>query len=307
MNKIPVIAIISNFAPQGRRDSYILSDYVYWITSAGGYPVVMNPWIKSKEIESILNSSNGLIIQGINDKVNLKGKYEKFVKKVLSKVKQLNDQGKHYPVLGIDLGLELITLLEVGSENILTKFESKRTMTKLFLKGNPLKKKFKLFSFFQRKEYKGFMRKKSNFLSINHGIATSWFKDHPVLKNSFVLTSFGKDKSRKQFATSIESRKYPIYAVAFHPEIFGYNKIPSYQISYNSYSFAVSHAILSFFIEEARKSQYQANTALLTFIQNGINIKGRIPEGIVDGRACYMFKNGRHGKKNKKPKKEESD
>ena len=284
--KIPIIAVLS--APYDKtntKKAKIAGELVYWIQSGGGIVYPFSHVINKANLDKLLSNTNGIIIQGTNLDIDLKRDYEIFVANLLKQVKALNDKKIYYPLIAVGSGHELIAAIEGNNTKMVVKVDgAKSLMTKLYFHANPIQKKFKLFSLFDRKDFRYFMKYPTNQIDIVNAIRKMSFKI-----NQYQPTSYYKNAKKERYITSFESTKYPIFAFSFHPERLGITKVPLDKMSYSKNAFSVSQKILNFVIEEGRKSKFTQDIAKIDLNKGLINVVKSHPIAIENGRQAYLF------------------
>jgi hypothetical protein len=293
IDKVPVIAILASPVSNGNNvESYIPSELVFWVTSGGAIPLAVEHWVSGKDLDVILQKTNGFIIQGTETDVNLKGDYEKFVTKLIKKVKALNDKKVYYPLFALGSTMKTLVAIESLDLTLLTKLDGLTNyMTKLYFTGNPIKKKYRLFNSFERRDFISFMRKETNFVNIHTAIDYANFNKNANMKKEYIVTSYGKNPQKRRYVVSVECNDYPIYGLLSHPYLVSFSRDSSLKIKYTQDAFSISQRFLNFIVEEGRKSVFTANINHIYKDTNGIDILASRPEGLVEGRKAWVFKN----------------
>jgi len=293
IDKVPVIAILASPVSNGNNlESYIPSELIFWVTSGGAVPLPVEHWVSGKDLDHILQNTNGFIIQGTEKDINLKGDYEKFVTKLIKKVKALNDKKIYYPLFALGSTMKTLVAIESLDLTLLTQLDGLANyMTKLYFTGNPIKKKYRLFSSFERRDFISFMRKPTNFVNVHSAIDYANFNKNANMKKEYIVTSYGKNAQKKRYVVSVECNDYPIFGLLSHPYLVSFSRDSNLNIKYTQDAFSISQRFLNFIVEEGRKSQYTANIKHIYKDSNGIDILGSHPGGIVEGRKAWIFKN----------------
>lgn len=293
IDKVPLIAILASPISNGHNiESYIPSELIYWVTSGGAVPVPVEHWTSSKDIDHILQNTNGIIIQGSELDINLKGDYEKFVTKLIKKVKALNNKKIYYPLFALGSTMKTLVAIESLDLTLLTKLDGLTNyMTKLYFTGNPIKKKFRLFGSFERRDFISYMRKQTNFVNVQSAIDYISFNKNANLKKEYTVTSYGKNSQKKRYVVGVESNDYPIFGLLTHPYLVTFSRDSHMNIKYTQDAFSISQRFLNFIVEEGRKSPYTAKLKHIYKESNGIDIFTSQPQGLVEGRRAWIFKN----------------
>jgi hypothetical protein len=292
VDKIPIVLILSCPSANGNtNDYYIPSDLAWWITVGGGVPVPFHYWSNDKDVDALLVKANGVIIQCIEPGVvDLKRGYEKFVDKLIKKVKALNDKKIYLPLFAIGGALETLITVESGNIKLSAKIEGITNLqTKLYFTASPIAKKFKLFTAFDRKDFKSFMRQPSNIIDTTTAIDLATFNKDKLAK-LYTVTSYGKNAKKQKFVSSIEHTKYPIFGIFFHPERIIASRVVQQKLKYTQDAFSVSQRFLNQIIESGRQSPYTAKLEKLYQLSQGINVFTSQPTGIVNGASAWVYK-----------------
>ena len=101
-----------------------------------------------------------------------------------------------------------------------------------------------------------------SLLAHHFGISPETYAKYSKLAEAFQILSTMTDLDGKEFVAMIESKKYPIYAVQFHPEVnpFDFSK-PVYP--HFSSAIAVSSYFSEFLVSLSRKNTNKFPSSLL--------------------------------------------
>ena len=92
-----------------------------------------------------------------------------------------------------------------------------------------------------------------------YGVSPQTYKEDPELSSFWDVLTVNKDKDDKLFVSSIEAKKYPIFATLYHPEkvqtIFQGAKL-NININHSWESIGVSHYFSRFFVSMARGNRH---------------------------------------------------
>lgn len=210
------------------------------------------------------------------------GAYEREGRLLLSLAKKTNDAGEHYPVWGTCLGFELMGLHESG-ENILSSCDSHDQALPLeFVNDSLIINTSKLFHSLSLEQMKILSTKNVTF-NFHRKCITKESFENTRLKDTFNILSMNKDKNGKEFISSFESKKYPMYGVQFHPEknIYEFvNQKELYtQIPHDSEAIAIAQYFGNFFVNQCRLNNH---TWSENFSQNFPLIYSFKPEHTID-------------------------
>ncbi|CAH1434461.1 unnamed protein product [Lactuca virosa] len=254
LNFRPIIGILSHpgDGASGRLNnaanaSYIAASYVKFVESAGArvIPLIYN---EAPEIlQSKLNLVNGVLFTGGWAKSGL---YAEVVEGIFKQVLKKNDEGDHFPLLAICLGFELLTMIVSKNNKILEQFSASDQASTLQFMTNIEG------TVFQRFPADLLAKLSTDCLVMqNHkyGISPETFQENTKLCNFFKILTTSIDQDNKVYVSTVQSQRYPITAVQWHPEKnafeWGLSMIP-----HSDDAVQVTQHVANFFVSEARKS-----------------------------------------------------
>ena len=150
-NERPIIGIWTQ--PNNDTTGYIVSAYVKFVEMAGARVIPLNCNDTDEHLLDLVSQINGVIYPGgetilLNDD----GSYTDYARKgklVLDKIKKMNDNGIYYPVWGICLGFQEITVIEAPYPDVFQryKFDSENVANNVtFVEGLEQSKLYKSLS-----------------------------------------------------------------------------------------------------------------------------------------------------------------
>ncbi|PWA53287.1 Peptidase C26 [Artemisia annua] len=247
----PIIGILSHPSDgaSGRLNdapnvSYIAASYVKFVESAGArvIPLIYNE--PPEILQRKLNLVNGVLFTGGWAK---KGLYVDVVDGIFKHVLKKNDAGEHFPLFAICLGFELISMIISKDKGILERFSgshhasSLQFMKSIKIEGTIFQRYDVIFvlcklaiSFlailsalviFVRYRFSADLLAKlsTDRLVMHHhkyGISPQTFQENMHLSNFFKILTTSTDKDNKVYVSTVQSRRYPVTAVQWHPEVF---------------------------------------------------------------------------------------
>jgi gamma-glutamyl hydrolase len=280
--RIPVIGIVG--APYPTKDgdlkeSVVISRYVRWIESAGGSVVAVHSWYTEDQIDELFTKVNGFLFQGGDRNLTLSGIFEKTSAYIMKKSMEIMEkEGRSIPVWGTCQGFQLMHLILMGKED-LDSFDGWGYPTSV----NITDKNASMFQFYSEKDFDN-LPKYAEFH--NYGISKRHYDTYPKLSEFFNITSVAYDRKGKQYYNSVQAKKYPIYAVQFHPEAVPFMS-ENKDVPMSVEAIRISQNIGNFFMNEARKNN---NTFGDDRSWNLIDTKINLPEKRGTNYA-YTFKN----------------
>jgi gamma-glutamyl hydrolase len=254
----PIIGVFAH--PIAEHGEYIAASYVKWIESAGGR-VVPIPYNAPKEYLSVLVPQlNGLLYPGGAADVNDAAQF------MFKLALQLNDQGTYFPVWGTCLGFEWILQMASGDLKILDHDLDSMNLT-LPLIYTKKAATSRLFGSASADIYKNLETLPITMNNHEQGITIERLAQYPNVEAFLDVLSTNYDRNGRQFISAYEAKKYPIYAVQFHPEKnnFEYGEYDDgrpYEVVDHSYeAILTSQYFANFFIQEARRNDNRFNDA----------------------------------------------
>ena len=254
-NERPIIGIWTQ--PRNATTGYIVAAYVKFVEMAGARVIPLNCNDTDENLINLVTQINGVIYPGgetilLNDD----GSYTDYARKgklVLDKIKEMNDKGIYYPVWGICLGFQEITVIEAPYPDVFQryKFNSSNVANNVtFVEGIAESKMYR-----NLPKYLLDALQTENITYNHHhdGVYPEVYKKFPELQQYYVL-AVSYDNKDVKYTASIEHKKYPFYGHQYHPEktAFIWGKklvIPKYQKAQELMQY-----YSNFFVNEARKN-----------------------------------------------------
>nr|XP_043627572.1 gamma-glutamyl hydrolase 2-like isoform X2 [Erigeron canadensis] len=217
----PIIGIVSHPSDgaSGRLNddshvSYIAASYVKFVESAGArvIPLIYNE--PPEILQTKLNLINGVLFTGGWAK---KGLYTEVVEAIFKHVLKRNDAGDHFPLFAICLGFELLTMIISKDDKILERFSGSHHASTLQLMKNISIEG----TMFQRFSADLLGKLSTDRLVMHHhkyGISPERFQGNINLRNFFKILTTSTDKDNKVYVSTVQSHRYPVTAVQWHPE-----------------------------------------------------------------------------------------
>ncbi|PKA65365.1 Gamma-glutamyl hydrolase [Apostasia shenzhenica] len=252
----PVVGIVTHpgDGASGRlsnstRASNIPASYVKFVESAGArvIPLIYNePWdILSQKLELV----NGVLFTGGWAKMGL---YFDTIKKVFEETLSKNDAGDHFPLFGICLGFELISMI-VSEDNYICEPFSARNQASSLQFANMSDIRGSVFERFPPE----LLRKLSTECLVmqNHrmGISPRRLQENGALSSFFKILSTSTDENNEVYVSTAQAYRYPVTCFQWHPEknVFEWG---SSLIPHTEDAVRVTQMVANYFISEARRS-----------------------------------------------------
>lgn len=251
LNLRPIIGIVSETTTEGH--SYIAASYVKYIESAGArvVPIINN--ITQDELKDLFGSINGVLFPGGGSSL-VESAYLEVAKTIFELAKQANDKGDYFPLWGTCLGFQLLCVLQSGTNQIISPFDSENYS--ISLNFTDAANASRLYSMYTPEGMNWLSNEPITMNNHHYGVSPDSFKSMSSLTEFYTILSTNFDRKGYEFISSIEAIHYPFYGVQWHPEknIFEWTTAESINHSYHAVSIAQTAA--NFLVSEARKSEH---------------------------------------------------
>ncbi|CAG9325427.1 GGH1_4 [Blepharisma stoltei] len=259
----PVIGMLTlpndiDFADQPNVKAFIRTPYVHYFESAGMRVVPILHTLDEEELDEILGKINGIVFTGGSTKLNSWGEdgeiiYSQYVKTadyLLKSTIRKNDNGEYFPLMGICLGMEVLTMVTSKSCTLTYTDAWNHTINALFTEKAPYSKLFKNVN-----PMILYYLNKYNITAQNHhwGISIETYKKKEKLNTFWDILGLSYDRGMVPYLSFIEAKNYPIYAYMFHPEKTPY-KWEEAEVDHSIIAIEASQYFSYFFSLEIRKN-----------------------------------------------------
>nr|GMC68563.1 gamma-glutamyl hydrolase 2-like [Ipomoea batatas]GMC90673.1 gamma-glutamyl hydrolase 2-like [Ipomoea batatas]GME13104.1 gamma-glutamyl hydrolase 2-like [Ipomoea batatas] len=256
LNDRPVIGIVSHPGDGASGSisnatgvSYIAASNVKFVESAGARVI---PLIYNEPKETLLEKLelvNGIVFPGGSFE---KGEYLERLDEILGIVLENNEAGDNFPLLAINLGFQLLTII-VSQDNVnIEKFSaSNQASTLQLVEGLNVEG-----TLFQKFPHELLEKLSEDCLVMqNHkwGISPESFQADRNLRDFFNVLTTSVDKDNKVYVSTIQAKKFPIVGVQWAPERNAFEWSLS-EIPHTEDAILVSQSVANYFVGEARKS-----------------------------------------------------
>lgn len=257
----PVIGVLDQ-PSDGGKQNYIAASYVKFLESAGARVVPISNTGNVTYFMQMFKGLNGLLIPGGSaDITSPDASYRVAGQTFLKAALAAFDQGDYFPIWGTCLGFELLAILVAEDNSVLVGDYDSWNL--------PLPLNFTE----QAASGRMFAEEGARLLNIlasqpvtmnNHhfGIEPDVWTKNSKLTAFFDLLSTNVDLAGKGFVSTIEGKKYPIYATQWHPEKNNFEWTQS-GIPHTKEGVYVAQAAANFIVAEARKSTHAFTEAEL--------------------------------------------
>ncbi|CAM6036511.1 unnamed protein product [Sphagnum compactum] len=234
--------------------SCIAASYVKFVESAGARAV---PLLYNEPEDTLIKkfaAINGILFPGGATSLDDNPFYQT-AEKLFKMVTKANDNGDYFPLYGACLGFQLLTVIVSQNHSILGKFEATHKPAPLLLVGDWVKDQ----SIFQWVPL-GVVDKlsKQPLAMENHhqGVSPQTWFSNELLTDFFRVLTTTQDNNGKMYISTVESQRYPILGVQWHPEKHAFEWGDD-MIPHSVDAVQLTQAVANYFISEARKSQHK--------------------------------------------------
>ncbi|KAE9585128.1 putative gamma-glutamyl hydrolase [Lupinus albus] len=261
LNYKPVIGILTHpgDGASGRLSndtdaSNIPASYVKFAESGGARVI---PLIYNEPIEKLLKKLdlvNGVIFVGGWAKDGL---YLETVERILKIALQRNDAGDHFPIYGICLGFELITMIISEDNNILEQYNARNQASTLqFVKNSNIEGS--MFQSFPPDLVKKLSTECIVMQNHRFGISPEKLQGNEKLSSFWEILTISTDENNQVYVSTVRSRNYPVTGFQWHPEKNAF-EWGSANIPHTENAIRVTQSAAGFLVSEARKSSNRPN------------------------------------------------
>lgn len=265
------------------KQSYIAASYVKFIEGAGARTVPIKINQPDVYYRNMFASINGLLIPGGSADLETSG-YAKAGAKLYNMAIAANKKGDYFPIFGVCLGFELLSVLGAGDH--LTACSS--VGRALPLTFQPAAKSSRLYGN-APEEVLSTLASSASTANSHHWCLTPENFTTWRLDSFYDIAATSQDDNGLTFIASIEARNYPIWGLQFHPEkpLYEWNKkfIPhSYDVIDASQYFA------DFLVAQARRSGHTFSSQTQEDKYLIYNYQPIFTRNVTTGfEQCYFF------------------
>lgn len=198
-----------------------MASYIKFIEQGGAMVVPIFHTSPDSEILDLIDQINGVVYPGgSTELITDDGTLTEFSRKgklILDRVKELNNNGVHFPVFAICMGFEEISVIEAPFPDTLAKrqFDSENIANNITFVSDPYSSK--LYKNSPEHLLESLALDELTFNSHHDGVYLKTYKKYPALRQYKVL-AVSYDKKGIEYVSNIEHRVYPIFGFQYHPE-----------------------------------------------------------------------------------------
>jgi gamma-glutamyl hydrolase len=193
---------------------YLAASYVKQIESAGARVVPINYYATNEQLEYLFRSLNGFFFVGGGSSFPESAQF------IFDQTIQANDANDFMPLWGTCLGFEWLLIAASGDVDILDPPTGQMDAynISLPLEFTSLAKTSKLFSDASNEIFEILSQENVTMNNHHYGIYPDHFYSTETLSSFYDVLSLNQDRQGIEFVSTMEAKKYPIYATQWHPE-----------------------------------------------------------------------------------------
>jgi len=233
---------------------YIAASYVKYIESNGGRVVPIFYDSTQTELLNIFNQINGVLFPGGGADITVNSPLYNTAKYLVDLAMAANDKGDYFPIEAHCLGFELLSVVISQNNSVLEAFDSENLSLPLFFYDSY--KQSRIFGNTDQTILNILTNQAVTMNNHHYGVSPSTYFNNPLLSSFYRIISWNNDRNNKQFVSTVESYKYPIYALQWHPEKPAFEWTTTEGIDHSTDSIMANEYISEFFMSETRKSYH---------------------------------------------------
>lgn len=262
-NKRPIIGILSvdcdgHFADYGK--SYIAASYVKFIESGGARVVPIRNDLPEEELQSLINSINGVIFPGGGASLS-DSAYFRAGKMIYDLVIQDNHSDRENEkdplfVWGACLGFEMLHVIisELTNDEMLESCDAENYSIPLEFTAEAYKSRM-FGSSRDRDRVMKILKEQAVTINMHQKCVTPQkFYANKNTVGFFDILSTNKDRKGVEFISTVEGKKYPVYGTQWHPEKCQFEWTPKEEIDHSPDAVFVAQYMANFFVNQARRN-----------------------------------------------------
>lgn len=298
LNLRPLIGIVSQLgAPAPKGHSYIASSYVKLVESAGARAVPILCDMSKEEVKRRFKAVNGILIPGGAQNLRPGEPFFDVVSQLYDLALEANDKGEYFPVYGICLGFETLSIIASRNHSILSDFDSENLPSPLFLTDAAEGSRF--FGALPPQVVEHLRTKPYAMENHAHGLAWTAVQENPRVRELLDVLSLSVDRGGQVYVSTFEARDYPIYGTQWHPEKNAFEWTPDKDIPHHPDAIEITQEVANFFVSEARRnfhapaSQAEEEDLLIYNYAPSYTGKHKYKGEEVDFVESYFFPTGK--------------
>lgn len=255
---IGIVALPTEDTETKYGNYYVAASYVKFIESAGGRVVPIRYDADTTTLEGLFKQLNGVLFTGGSATISVGSKLYNTAKYIVELAKAANDMGDYFPIQAHCLGFELLSVVTAQNDSILDPFDSENLT--LPLKFYDTYKDSRIFGNTDPAILNILQNQPVTMNNHHYGVSPATYTANTELSSFFRVISWDYDRGNKEFVSTVEGFKYPIYALQWHPEKVAFEWNPNEGIDHSTDSIRANEYMAQFFVSEARKSNHMFAT-----------------------------------------------
>eukprot|EP01137_Pigoraptor_chileana_P007983 Opistho-2@54269 len=271
--------------------SYVSASYVKFLESAGARVSIFHYDDDIATLKARLANINGFLFPGGGASLAATSPFFLAEKAVYDEAIAANDAGDYFPLWGTCLGFEFLSIATSGKHLLV---DVNIANTSLPLNFTDVAADSRLFATADPAIMTSLASEAIAYNNHVYALSVESFKADTALSEFYDILSTNVAPNGIEFVSTMESKKYPIYGVQWHPEKpqFEWSPVKNFDHSLAAID-AVEH-LADFFVNEARKSHrrfptIKEETEALVYT-DAAHLKYTLDDAALnDYVQCYVF------------------
>eukprot|EP01112_Ceratiomyxa_fruticulosa_P000019 TRINITY_DN0_c2_g1_i3.p1 TRINITY_DN0_c2_g1~~TRINITY_DN0_c2_g1_i3.p1 ORF type:complete len:317 (-),score=54.86 TRINITY_DN0_c2_g1_i3:74-1024(-) len=254
-NTRPIIGVLSQPSDSSvlkYGSEFIAASYVKWVEEGGARVAPISYTLSESELKALFNGINGVAFPGGGVDFGNEPQYMNTINSLWNWAITANTNGDYFPVWGTCMGFQEICMLQSGNWSLLSYYNSENYTVPLNFTS--IASASRMFSNAPNGIYNALATQPITMNNHQYGVSPQTFAATPSLFNFFDVLSSNVDRNGREFLSTLESKKYPIYATQWHPEKPLYEWNIHEVINHSTDSILANQYTSNFFVSECRKS-----------------------------------------------------
>jgi len=253
-NTRPIIGIVGQPVPSAwfkpYHTTYVAASYVKFIEATGAQVVPIRLYQSTDYYLYLFNSLNGVLFTG----GDLSDEYLSVTKLFYTwSIEEFDQTQKVFPIWGTCLGFEVLLMLTKSKIDVLDTCHGYNFATELIFMPDAAESR--LLGSSLPSNIKNAVENEPTTSNYHHFcMRPQNFTTDPVLSSFYKMLTTSMDLDGKPFISTIESRRYPIFAVQWHPEVNGFEWAINTTVPHTKDAIQVTQYMGNFFTDQCRQN-----------------------------------------------------